>query len=189
MHALEPHYNWRDYYIASEDERSPFYGRIYSEFEFTHAIYDHVIHPQWDEIESPTLYIKILYVDYDQGFATIEMIGEWNDLLHNDIMFLKRNIIDELVGEGIDKFIMIGENVLNYHASDDSYYEEWFEDVEDGWIAFINFREHVMADFAEANIDYFLVAGGELDDLNWRLFTPQTMFQKVENLVTKRLGV
>ena len=156
MHAIEPHYNWRDYYIASEDERSPFYGRIYSEFEFTHAIYDHVIHPQWDEIESPTLYIKILYVDYDQGFATIEMIGE---------------------------------NVLNYHASDDSYYEEWFEDVEDGWIAFINFREHVMADFAEANIDYYLVAGGELDELNWRLFTPQTMFQKVESLVVKRLGV
>ena len=189
MHAIEPHYNWRDYYIASEDERSPFYGRIYSEFEFTHAIYDHVIHPQWDEIESPTLYIKILYVDYDHGFATIEMIGEWNDLLYNDIMFLKRNIIDELVGEGIDKFIMIGENVLNYHASDDSYYEEWFEDVEDGWIAFINFREHVMADFAEANIDYYLVAGGELDELNWRLFTPQTMFQKVESLVVNRLGV
>ncbi len=189
MHAIEPHYNWRDYYIASEDERSPFYGRIYSEFEFTHAIYDHVIHPQWDEIESPTLYIKILYVDYDQGFATIEMIGEWNDLLYNDIMFLKRNIIDELVGEGIDKFIMIGENVLNYHASDDSYYEEWLEDVEDGWIAFINFREHVMADFAEANIDYYLAAGGELDELNWRLFTPQTMYQKVESLVVKRLGV
>ena len=189
MHAIEPHYNWRDYYIASEDERSPFYGRIYSEFEFTHAIYDHVIHPQWDEIESPTLYIKILYVDYDQGFATIEMIGEWNDLLYNDIMFLKRNIIDELVGEGIDKFIMIGENVLNYHASDDSYDEEWLEDVEDGWIAFINFREHVMADFAEANIDYYLAAGGELDELNWRLFTPQTMYQKVESLVVKRLGV
>ena len=189
MHAIEPHYNWRDYYIASEDKRSPFYGRIYSEFEFTHAIYDHVIHPQWDEIESPTLYIKILYVDYDQGFVTIEMIGEWNDLLHNDIMFLKRNIIDELAGEGIDKFIMIGENVLNYHASDDSYYEEWFEDLEDGWIAFINFREHVMADFQDANIDYFLVAGGELDDLNWRLFTPQTMFQKVKSLVVKRLGV
>ena len=130
-----------------------------------------------------------MYVDYDQGFATIEMIGEWNDLLYNDIMFLKRNIIDELVGEGIDKFIMIGENVLNYHASDDSYYEEWLEDVEDGWIAFINFREHVMADFAEANIDYYLAAGGELDELNWRLFTPQTMYQKVESLVVKRLGV
>ena len=189
MHAIEPHYNWRDYYIASEDQRSPFYGRIYSEFEFTHAIYDHVIHPQWDEIESPTLYIKILYVDYDLGFAAIEMIGEWNDLLHNDIMFLKRNIIDELVEEGIDKFIMIGENVLNYHSSDDSYYEEWFDDVEDGWIAFVNFREHVMADFQDAGVDYYIVSGGELDDLLWRKYTPQSMLEKVESLVTKRLGV
>ena len=189
MHAIEPHYRWRDYYIASEDQRSPFYGRIYSEFEFTHAIYDHLIHPQWDEIESPTLFIKILYVDYDAGFATIEMIGEWNDLLHNDIMFLKRNIIDELVGEGIDKFIMVGENVLNYHSSDDSYYEEWFDDVEDGWIAFVNFREHVMADFQEAGVDYYVVSGGELDDLLWRKYTPQSMFEKVESLVTKRLGV
>lgn len=189
MHAIEPHFRWRDYYIASDDQRSPFYGRVYSEFEFTHAIYDHVIHPQWDEFESPTLYTKILYVDYDKGFATIELIGEWNDLLHNDIMFFKRNVIDELNGEGIDKFIIIGENVLNYHASDDSYYEEWFEDVEDGWIAFVNFRDHVMQDFEEANIDYYIVSGGELEDLNWRLFTPQTLFEKVESLVTKRLGV
>ena len=189
MHAIEPFYRWRDYYIAAEDPRSPFYERVYSEFEFVHAIYDHVIHPQWDEFESPTLYIKILYVDYDRGFTIIEMIGEWNDLLHNDIMFLKRNIIDELVGEGINQFVMVGENVLNYHSSDDSYYEEWFEDVEDGWIAFINFREHVMADFQEANIDYYMMSGGELNDLNWRTFTPQAMHEKVDSLVTKRLGV
>lgn len=189
MHAIEPHYRWRDYYIASEDPKSPFFGREYSEFEFVHAIYDHVIHPQWDDFESPTLYVKILFVDYDQGFATIELIGEWNDLLHNDVMFLKRNIIDELVEEGIDKFIMIGENVLNYHSSDDSYYEEWFEDVEDGWIAFINFREHVMQDFQEANIDYYMIAGGELNNLNWRTYTPYAMYEKVDSLVTKRLGV
>lgn len=188
MHAIEPHFRWRDYYIAANDPRSPFYGRIYSEFEFTHAIYDHVIHPQWDEFESPTLYLKILMVDYDQGFATIEMIGEWNDLLYNDIMFLKRNVIDELAAEGINQFMMIGENVLNFHASDDSYYEEWFDDVEDGWIAFINFREHVMADFQEANIDYYFVAGGELDELNWRLYTPQTMYEKVDQMVMKRIG-
>jgi len=52
---------------------------------------------------------------------------------------------------------------LSFHndSSDDSYYEEWFEDVEDGWIAFVNFRAHVMADFQEANIDYYMVAGGE----------------------------
>jgi len=28
------------------------------------------------------------------------------------------------------QFILIGENVLNFHSSDDCYYEEWFQDVE-----------------------------------------------------------
>ena len=73
MHTIEPYFNWRDLYIASEDEKSPFYEREYNEFEFTHAIYDHLIHPQWDEIGSPTLFIKILFVDYDESFAIIEL--------------------------------------------------------------------------------------------------------------------
>ena len=123
MHSIEPYYNWRDEYIAEEDERSPFYGREYSEFEYTNSIYDHLIHPQWDEFGSPTLLMKILYADYERGFAIMEFIGEWNDCLHNDIMFLKRDIADELMHEGINKFILIGENVLNFHYSDDSYYE------------------------------------------------------------------
>lgn len=189
MHSIEPYYSWRDFYIANEDQKSPFYGREYSEFEFTHAIYDHLIHPQWDEIESPTLFIKIIMVDYDQSYATIELIGEWNDLLHNDIMFFKRNVIDELAHEGINKFILVGENVLNYHSSDDSYYEEWFEDVENGWIAFVNFREHVMQDFQAANIDYYIVSGGSLNDISWRTYSPQAMFERVEGMVTLRLGV
>ena len=41
MHSIEPFYNWRAYYIASEDKRSPFYGRNYSEFEFTNSIYNY----------------------------------------------------------------------------------------------------------------------------------------------------
>lgn len=188
MHTIEPHYNWRDYYIASEDERSPFYGREYSEFYFTDAIYDHYIHPQWDNIDSPTLFIKILMVDYDNAYAIIEMIGEWNDCLHNDIMHLKRNVVDELLGEGIGKFIIVGENVLNFHYSDDSYYEEWFEDVEDGWIAFVNFQEHVMKDFQEANIDYYIASGGKLNHFAWRAYTPQNLFEKVESMIMKRLG-
>lgn len=189
MHAIEPHYKWRDFYIASEDPKSPFYGRIYSEFEFTHAIYDHLIHPQWDEIESPTLFVKIIMVDYEEQYAVIELIGEWNDLLHNDIMFFKRNVIDELTYEGIKHFILIGENVLNFHASDDSYYEEWFDDVEDGWICFLNFREHVLDDFSQANIDYYLVSGGKLNDIGWRTYQPQNLFEKVSEMVSLRLGV
>lgn len=189
MHQIEPHYKWRDEYIASDDPRSPFYERIYSEFEFTHAIYDHLIHPQWDDIESPTLFIKILMADYEEEYCIIELIGEWNDLLHNDIMFFKRNVIDELLHEGINKFILIGENIYNFHYSDEAYYEEWFEECEDGWIAFLNFRTHVLEDFNQANIDYYLVSGGKLNDLSWRTYTPKNLFEKVKSMVQLRLGV
>jgi hypothetical protein len=94
VHTIEPYYNWRGIYIASEDPQSPFYEREYSEFEFTDAIYNYCIHPQWDSIESPTLFIKILYCDYDDGVGIIELFGEWNDVLENDIMLLKRNVLE-----------------------------------------------------------------------------------------------
>ena len=155
MHLIEPFYLWRTDYIASVDPLSPFYEREYSEFEFNNSVYDFYIHPQWDNIGSPTLFIKILYVDYDDQFAIIELIGEWNDAIENDIMTFKRDIIDPMIDEGITKFILIGENVLNFHYSDDCYYEEWFQDVEDGWIVGLNFQEHVLQEFKQNNIDYF----------------------------------
>ena len=188
MHTIEPFYNWRHIYIASEDERSPFYEREYSEFEYTNAIYNYLIHPQWDDIDSPTLYIKILMVDYDLGYAIIELIGEWNDAINNDIMLLKRDIIEIIMTQGVNKFILIGENVLNFHASDDCYYQEWFEEVEDGWIAFLNFRKHVLDEFQNANIDYYIVSGGQLNDVAWRTGNPQALFEKVEQFVQKRIG-
>ncbi len=188
MQDIEPFYNWRHLYIASEDERSPFYQREYSEFVYTNAIYNYLIHPQWDDIESPTLYIKILFTDYEQGFTIIELIGEWNDCINNDIMLLKRDIIEQLMLHGIKKFILIGENVLNYHASDDEYYQEWFDEVEDGWIAFLNFRKHVLDEFQRANIDYYIVSGGQLNDISWRTATPQQLFEKVDHYVQKRIG-
>ncbi|MCW3086039.1 MAG: hypothetical protein JWP12_3405 [Bacteroidetes bacterium] len=187
MQDLEPFYNWRHLYIASEDERSPFYERGYSEFEYTNSIYNYAIHPQWDDIDSPTLYIKILFVDYDLGFAIIELIGEWNDCINNDIMTLKRDIIEKIMEYGVNKFILIGENVLNFHYSDDCYYEEWFEEVEDGWIAFLNFRDHVLKEFNQANIDYYIVSGGKLNDVAWRTSTPLQLFEKVDAYVQKRL--
>ena len=139
MHDIEPYYHWRHLYTAEADPRSIFYGRTYSEFEFSQTVYNYYIHPQWDNINSTTLFIKLLFTDYDDGYCIIELFGEWNDCLYNDIMFLKRDIIEILMQEGINKFILIGENVLNFHYSDDCYYEEWFEDVEDGWIAALIF--------------------------------------------------
>lgn len=190
MHDLEPYYGWRDFYIASEDPKSIFFEREYSEFEFTHQIYNHLIHPQWDSIESQTLFIKILFVEYDEGYAFIELIGEWNDLLYNDIMILKREIADSMIQEGVTKFILIGENILNFHSSDDCYYEEWFEDVqaENGWIALINFRDHVLEDMMSANIDHYFLCGGNLQEVDWRTYRPEVLFQRILSHVTRRIG-
>lgn len=188
MHTIEPHYNWRSQYIASEDERSPFYGREYDEFGFTNKIYDHYIHPQWDHFGSPTLFAKILYVNYDQGACVIEMMGEWNDILHNDIMHFKRNVIDELLQEGINKFLLAGDNVLIFHSSDDCYYEEWFDDLEDGWIALANFKDHVLNDMMDISLDQYILIDDKLKNFNWRSYNPENLSGIIENLMTKRLS-
>ncbi|QNL50402.1 hypothetical protein H8S90_01910 [Olivibacter sp. SDN3] len=187
MHEIEPFYRWRDDYIASEDELSPFYGTEYSEFEFDKQIYNFLLHPQWDYFGSTTLYLKILYADYDHNYAIIEFIGEWNDAIYNDIMLLKREILEPMMSAGINKFILIGENILNFHSSDDCYYEEWFQEIEDGWIAGINFRQHVIEEFKNSNIDYFINFGGALDEVSWRNHKPIQVYRAVEEQLTKRL--
>ncbi len=190
MHNIEPYYNWKDIYSADEDELSPFYKRKYSEFEFTNTIYNYYIHPQWDDIGSSTLFIKILFVDYSSRSAVIELMGEWNDALHNDIMILKREVIDILIENKITRFILIGENVLNFHASDDCYYEEWYEDISDegGWIAAVNFREHVYAEMRTVHLEHYMYMGEKFSTLNWRTVKPQYLPDLIESILLKRLA-
>ena len=191
MHNIEPYYSWRNHYVASNDPRNPFYERTYNEMSFHTKIYNHFIHPQWDGFGSSTLFLKILFVDYDDGYAIIEMFGEWNDCLHNDIMNLKRDVIEHLENEGIIKFIIIGENVLNFHYSDDSYYEEWFDELSDvdGWIALLNFSDHVLEDMKTIDLDSFFVMDGELNEIGWRIFSPDQLFSRVQNCVENRIGL
>ncbi len=185
MHDIEPHFKWRDHYIASEDERSPFYGRDYNEFQYTQKIYNYYIHPQWDHFGSSTLYMKILFVDYEEGAAIIELIGEWNDCLQNDIMFLKRDIVDELTPHDITKYILVCENVLNFHGSDDCYYEEWYEDIveESGWICFINALDHVRDEMKEVQLQHFVNFGGRFNNIIWRPFQPKMVIKAIDALV------
>lgn len=188
MHTIEPHYNWIEQYSATEDPRSPLFGAENSLDTFSNTIYGYYIHPQWDSLESDTLFLKILWVDYDDGIAVLEFIGEWNDAIENDIMNLKRNILDVLLHEGIKRFILIGENVFNFHGSDDSYYEEWFEEVEEGWIAGINFQDHVRREMSQYNLDHYINFGGPLDDMPWRTYEPRRLAETVEGLLRRRLG-
>lgn len=187
MHDIEPYYHWRDEYMAEEDKRSPFFGRQYDEFRFSQKIYNYYIHPQWDSFGSATLYLKILYVDYDEQYAILELIGEWNDCLHNDVMYLKREIIDALIEEDIYKFILVCENVLNFHGDDDSYYEEWYEDIsdQDGWICLVNALPHVEDEMAATKLHSYVHFGEPFNDINWRPQKPRVLFEAIEGLLQR----
>ena len=186
MHDIEPFFNWRHLYTAEEDPKSPFYGRTYSEFEYSQTVYNYYIHPQWDEFGSRTLYLKVLYVDYSEKFAVIELIGEWNDAIENDIMTLKRDVIDSMFSEQIIKYILITENVLNFHSGDKDYYEEWYEEVTDegGWIVSLNMPEQTQYDFKKKKLNYYI----ELMAIpNWRIYKPQHLFEKIDEDLKRRL--
>ena len=188
MHNIEPFYNWLKYYDPAADERSPFYGKQYNFDVYSETIYGYYIDPAWDGFGSETLYLKILYADYLTGYAVIEFIGEWNDAINNDIMTLKRNILELMMAEDINKFILIGENVLNYHGSDDSYYEEWFEEVGDGWIAAVSFPQFLQDEFRKYHIDQYINMGGTLQIDQWRTLRPQNFCDLVSTLIQRRLN-
>lgn len=187
MHNIEPYYRWLQYYDPAHDENSPFYGKEYNYDVYSESIYNYYIDPAWDHIGSETLYIKILYADYTEGYLVVEMIGEWNDALHNDIMYFKRNIVDHFIPLGIDKFILIGENVFNFHGSDDCYYEEWFDELEEGWVAALCFRDFVIAEMGKYHLDSYINFGGSLQMDNWRNFTPSGLFNRIDGIIRRRL--
>ena len=188
MQNIEPFYNWRHLYTSEEDERSPFYGAEHSEFEFSKTVYNYYIHPQWDDFGSRTLYMKLLFADYEQNYAIIELIGEWNDAIENDIMTMRRNITDQLYQQGIYKFILIAENVLNFHSSDDSYYEEWYEDAIEagGWVVCLNMPEQTQYDFIRARLNNYI----ELINIpHWRTMKPDFIFNQIDNVLMRRLDL
>lgn len=189
MHDIEPHFKWRNKYVAAEDEQSPFYGQVYSEFSFHNRVYNYLIHPQWDEFGSETLYIKLLYVDYEDGYCIIEFIGEWNDCIASDIITLKNNIVDLLMGLRINKFIILCEHVLNYHGGDEDYYAEWSEEVseEGGWIMLLNTLQHVREEMLRSRLHYYCFIPKTENNITWRHMEPEALFLSAENALYKTL--
>ncbi len=179
MQHIEPYYNWRHLYIAEEDEHSPFFGTEHSEFEYSQTVYNYYVHPQWDAFGSENIYMKVIYVDYDTNYAIIELLGEWNDAIANDVMYLKRNIIDLMLRQGIKKYLFIAENVLSFYADDESYYEEWYEELEgEGWITIMNLPHPSLEEFLESRIKDYL-RFEQLD--NWRTYKPHDLFTLIDN--------
>lgn len=188
MHTIEPFANWLRYYDPSHDDQSPYFGKEYNFDVYKENIYGYYIDPAWDSFGSETLYAKVLYVDYDRGYAVIEFIGEWNDTINNDIMALKRGLIEPIIAQSVDKFILVGENIMNFHGSDDSYYEEWYGDVEAGWIAAVNMPRFVQDEMKRYRIDQYMAMGDALQIDNWRTFHPERFCEIVDGLIQRRLN-
>lgn len=186
MTDLYPFENWLHIYNPETDEMSPFFEVERNEVEYTMRIYNYFISPYWDDIGSSTLYIKELFVDYEESVAIIEMVGEWNDAIENDIMNFKRQLIDSLISQGIYKFILIGENVLNFHSSDLSYYEEWQSDLEGeaGFIVCLNFPDHTRREMESEGLGAFMFF---MDYDKWRTHEPLPFYQMIEEKIFKLL--
>jgi hypothetical protein len=60
--------------------------------------------------------------------------------------------------------------------------------VEDGWIALINFRPHVVEEFRRERIDYYLNFGGELEEIAWRTLGPRQLFTLIDGVLSRRLN-
>lgn len=189
MIDLEPFYNWEDYYKASEDEQSPLFGDYEEEAydEVPKLVYNYYLHPSWDSMGSRTLYLKILFVEYEKHYAIIELIGEWNDAVENDIMQLKREIIDVMIASGISKFILLCENVMNFHADDNDYYEEWQEDIEeqDGYIAMVNMPQHCLDEMKQNRLTkYFWIIQYD----KWRTHLPKHFYHYINDYINNTIG-
>jgi hypothetical protein len=76
--------------------------------------------------------------------------------------------------------------VLNFHSSDDSYYEDWREQVEDlgGWIVILNMPEQSQYDFVRARLNNYATL---MDFPQWRTLKPELVFQQVDELLLKRI--
>ncbi len=94
--------------------------------------------------------------------------------------------MDDLFANGIRKFILIVESVLNFHSSDDSYYEDWYEDVKDdgGWIAILNMPTQSEYDFKKARLQRYIYL---TEMLQWRTYLPEHLLSIVEDEMSRRI--
>lgn len=185
--SIEPYYGWRHIYNNDLDAASPFHEVEHNLFAYDRRIYTFNAHPQWETIESESLLVKILYANYERGCAIIELLGEWNDLFQNDFKLLCENCLTFLSDAGVDKFILICENVFNAYLDADDYYEAFGDEIEEGWMCLFRARPNVLEEFDRYNISQYFYWNPQFDGLRWRKLKPWALFQLVEESMRRAL--
>lgn len=188
MHEIEPYYGWLGYYTNEADENSPYQEADHGAYQLEKGVYEYLAHPLWDEFGSDSLLLKILFANYDQGYAIVELFGVWNDLLQNDYRLLAENFLTYMIDAGITRFVFIMENVLNIYLDADDYYEALQDELGDGWICLLRPRDHVVAEIEEYGIGRYFFWSEELNALNWRKLKPWDLYVLVEAKLPKLLN-
>lgn len=99
-------------------------------------------------------------------------------------MFLKRYFADRLISNEINKFILLCDNVLNFHGSDNCYYEEWWDDIkdDDGWICLVNTLDHVLDEMESSQVHHYCDCGEDFMEINWRKKNPRHTFAELTQI-------
>ena len=188
LHHIEPFYGWLNMYSHEIDERSPFHEVEHNLFYFDRSINNIPAHPLWDDFGSESLLVKILFADYREGYAIIELFGDWNDLFENDFKLLAENCFTYLLDHGIDKFILLCENVFNIYLETDDYYQALQEELgEEGWLCLMRTRTCVWEELLNYDIASYFYRSPILDELPWRKLKPFQLFQIVNSRISQLL--
>lgn len=180
LRDIEPFYGWLNLYSHETDIYSPFHEVEHNLFYYDRSINHIPAHPLWDHIGSESLLVKILFANYEQKYAIIELFGEWNDLFDNDFKLLAENCLTYLLDQQINKFILVCENVFNIYPDGDDYYQALEEELEDGWICTLRLRERVKQEMKDYGIDSYFYWNQDLDNLSWRTMKPIQIFQFID---------
>lgn len=182
---IEPHYGWLGFYSHENDPNSPFHGVEHSLFEYNRRVYTYAAHPLWDDIESESLLVKILYANYLDGYAILELFGEWNDLFENDFRLLMENCLLQLQEAGVTRFVFICENVFNIHLQSDDYYQAFLDELGDeGWMLILRPRQAVWSEIQRYGLAQYFFQHPDLDMLNWRKLKPWQLISACELVIT-----
>lgn len=188
LRDIEPFYGWLALYSHENDPKSPFYEVAHNLFEFDRSINHIPAHPLWDDIGSESLLVKILFANYQQGFAIIELFGEWNDLFDNDFRLLSENCLSYLVDHGINKFILICENVFHIYLEEDDYYRAMEEELGEGWIFALRLRKELKDEMRNYGIAPYFYWSEKIDSVNWRGLKPPQLYKVIDSRLHKLLG-
>lgn len=185
---IEPYYGWLGYYSHETDEHSPFHHVEHNLFTYDRFVYSFAAHPLWDSIESESLLVKILFAHYEDGYAVIELLGEWNDLHENDFRLLCEKCLTFLIDHGIHRFILVCENVFNVYPGADDYYEALTEELgPQGWICLLRARPHVLEEFQRYGLSPYLYWNPSFDELRWRKLKPWQLYGLIQESLLRLL--